>query len=276
MHSKTILQNKIIIILVVLLIPGMSLYSFGKVKNTTFQPGEKVVYEAAYNWGPLWLNAGEVSFTTSDTVFNGEDAYFIQALGKTHSGYDNFFKVRDTFEVVVHPDSLSTFTYRRSTFEGPTEMQVWFNSDFETQTMLAHKTEPGKDLRTDTFPIHSDGYDVLSAIYAVRNFDFSKVKPGEIIPFKLWVDMGYFDVYVRYRGIEKIKIRGGRRFECLVFSPLLVEGTLFRDGEGMKVYVTNDRNRVPVYIEAKILIGKVKAILKDTENLRHPMDAEIK
>lgn len=250
--------------------------SFAKVNNKTFRGGEVISYNAYYNWGFIWLNAGEVQFSVRDTFLNKVPCYFIEAIGKTHKTYDSFFKVRDTFQVFVNKDTLSTYHYRRATYEGPTNMQVEYSADFDSRKMYAKKWEPNQALRQDTFVWHANTYDVLSAIYAVRNFNFTGMKPGQTIPFKLWLDMEFYDIYVRYKGIEDVKIKDGRTFNCLVFSPLLVKGTLFTDGEGMKVYVTNDRNRIPVLIEAKILVGTVKAILENTKNLKYPMDAEIR
>lgn len=249
---------------------------FGKLQNTVFQHGEKIKYDAYYNWGFLWINAGEVSFSVSDSVYDNQLAYCIRSLGRTHKKYDNFFMVRDTFEAFMQPDTLSTFSYYRSTYEGPTHMQIHYRANFDSMQIHAEKKEPHRDLRQESFDIVKDSYNVLSAIYAVRNFDFNKVKVDDVIPFKLWVDMDYSDVYVRYKGIKDVKLKDGSVYNCLVFSPLLVEGTLFRDGEGMSVYVTNDRNRIPVMIEAKILVGSVKAVMKAVKNLRYPIEARIK
>ncbi len=268
---------KNIVFVLALLIWPLSLSA--KTNNNTFKSGEKVVYDAYYNWGFIWLNAGEVSFTVQDSSYKDQPAYHIKALGRTHDKYDGFFKVRDTFEILAQPDSLISFYYKQATYEGPTELVVEYHADIDSQKFVATRWQPNKPekkIRKDTFDIYDNSFDMLSAIYGVRNFDFTKYKKGDIIPFKLWLDMKYYDIYVRYRGIEDIKLKDGTEYNCLVFTPLLVEGSIFKDGEGMKVYVTNDRNRVPVYIEAKILVGKVKAILKHTENLKYPTEALIR
>ena len=50
----------------------------------------------------------------------------------------------------------------------------------------------------------------------------------------------------------------------------MVEGTIFKGGEDMFIWVSDDKNRVPVLVEAKILIGSVKAYLTGTKGLRYP------
>ncbi len=42
--------------------------------------------------------------------------------------------------------------------------------------------------------------DVLSAIYYSRNIDFDKYKPGDKIPFTLFLDKELFAMYIRYLG----------------------------------------------------------------------------
>jgi hypothetical protein len=56
---------------------------------------------------------------------------------------------------------------------------------------------------------------------------------------------------------------------------LLIEGTIFKGGEDMYVWVTDDKNRIPVLVEAKILIGSVKAYLESAKGLRNSSDARI-
>ena len=46
--------------------------------------------------------------------------------------------------------------------------------------------------------------------------------------------------------------------------------------EDVVVWVTDDDNRIPVYIEAKILVGTVKAYLKETKGLRNPVTSIVK
>ncbi|HSH53034.1 MAG TPA: DUF3108 domain-containing protein, partial [Bacteroidales bacterium] len=80
---------------------------------------------------------------------------------------------------------------------------------------------------------------------------------------------------VRFLGREVIKLHNKQKFKTIKFSALLVEGTIFKGGEDLLIWVTDDLNRIPVLIEAKILIGSVKATLLSTENLKFPLDSEI-
>ena len=46
------------------------------------------------------------------------------------------------------------------------------------------------------------------------------------------------------------------------------KGTIFKEGDAMTVWVTDDENRVPVKVETPILIGTVKVYLKKASGLK--------
>ncbi|NJK87753.1 MAG: DUF3108 domain-containing protein [Bacteroidales bacterium] len=83
-------------------------------------------------------------------------------------------------------------------------------------------------------------------------------------------------MFIRYLGKETIETKEGIKYNCIKFSSLLVEGTIFKGGEDLIVWVTDDKNRVPVLVQAKILVGSVKAYLTGTEGLRNKPNAKVK
>ncbi len=246
-----------------------------KEANNSFQGGEKVIYHAYYNWGFIWVNAGVVSFLVDDYNYNNTPSYFIRSYGRTYKAYDFLFKVRDSFEVYVDTLSLKPWEFDRKTHEGSTisHHHYKFNrAGNSIHTTISKDKSPYKDSIL-IWPECS--YDLLSMVYRARNIDFKKYNPGDKIPINMILDGKTYDLYIRYKGKETIRNREGRRFKCVKFSPLLVEGTIFTSGEDMTVWVTDDKNRIPIIVEAKILIGSVKAMFVKAEGLKHPMEAEI-
>jgi hypothetical protein len=113
---------------------------------------------------------------------------------------------------------------------------------------------------------------VLSAIYYARNIDYNKYKPGDKIPFTMFLDEEVHNLYIRYLGKEEIKTRYGK-FRAIKFKPMLIKGTIFEGGEKMTVWVSDDRNRVPLRIESPITVGSVKVDMMGYKNLRYPLSA---
>ncbi len=265
-----------IISAVLLLLLNLPLSAQCNDSNTAFRAGELVKYHAYYNWGFIWINAGHVSFNVDATSVNEAPAYHLKAHGATYSSYDLLFKVRDTFETKVDTLHLEPFEFKRITNEGSYHANYHYQFD-QKQRLIHASIQKEKEARRDTvLEWKSCSFDLLSMVYKARNIDYSMYQINEKIPIRMVVDGEVHDIYIRYLGKETIKNRDGRKFKCLKFSPLLVEGTIFKSGEDMTVWVTDDANRIPIIVEAKILIGSVKAVFVDAINTRYPMSAEVK
>jgi hypothetical protein len=73
---------------------------------------------------------------------------------------------------------------------------------------------------------------------------------------------------IRYLGKEKLTTKYGT-YNTIKFRPLLIEGTIFKGGEKMEVWVTDDLNKLPIYIVTPILVGSIKVYLTESKNLRN-------
>lgn len=244
--------------------------------NHAFSAGEIVKFSAYYNWNFIWVNAGEVTFTTALTTYNNQPAYFLKAVGNTFKGYDFFYSVRDTFEAVVDTLHLRPLYYKQSSNEGRfNSLQFyWFDQQkksVKTSVRMEHDAPKSSEIG-----LGSCTADVLSMVYKTRNMDFSKYQYNEKIPISMILDGKIENLYVRYLGLEEVEDRQNRRFRCYKFSPMLPKNAIFDGGEEMTVWVTSDSNRIPIVVEAKILIGSVKAVFLDAQNLKQPMESRIR
>jgi hypothetical protein len=243
--------------------------------NFTFQAGEKITYYIVYNWHFIWLNAGRVGFEVKKTRYSGRDAYHFDAYGTTFKAYDLFFKVRDRFESYIDMKTLQPLWFERNTYEGGYAVHNRYLFDNRNKRIFSFTENTNKPFLRDTLTLPDCTFDVLSLTYYCRNMDFSGLKINDTVPVSVIIDNELFNLYIRYLGKEVIETREGDRFRCIKFSALLVEGTIFKGGEDLYVWVTDDKNRIPVLVEAKILIGSVKALLEDTKGLRYKITAKI-
>jgi hypothetical protein len=124
----------------------------------------------------------------------------------------------------------------------------------------------------DTISIPGCTFDLVSILYYVRNLDLSGCRIMDTIPINLLIDNEIYNIYFRYLGTEKRKIRKLGEIDCMKFSAMLIQGSVFKGGEKMFIWVTNDKNRLPVYVESPIIIGSVRATLIDIKGNRYPLD----
>lgn len=261
-------------ILVVLLVH--TFISYGQdcsVSRINFKGGERVTYRAVYNWGFIWVNAGDVVFSVKDTSYLSQHALNFKATGWSLKQYDWFYKVRDRFESIVNPTTLQPYWFERDNYEGGFTVfnRYIFKPAEKSLDIISHTTK--RPFRRDILTLKNCTFDVLSAIYYCRTLDFSKYNVGDKIPITMAIDNEIFDLFLRYKGKEKLKTHDGNFYNTIRFSALLVEGTIFKGGEDLDVWVTDDDNRVPILVEAKILVGSVKAVLTGMEGLMYPTKA---
>src|SRR5947208_1229142 len=88
------------------------------VKNNTFKAGEQFTYKIYYNWGALWMSAGEASFSAQLANIGGRTVYHFIGLGTTYTKYDWFYKVRDKYESYADTTTLKPLRFTREAFEG--------------------------------------------------------------------------------------------------------------------------------------------------------------
>lgn len=252
-------MKRIICLLAFVLGAGLALTAQPK-----YPPIEKLVYDGYYNWGIIWVKAGRVEFSLSQSD-KYPDAQKLEAVGVSLPSWDWVFTVRDT--LITHYDKNTYFPYEfsRKAHEGNYHKTFDYKFDYSDSLVIGDVHRIGRYRRTDTVPLKSDTYDMLSVAWMTRELDFDKYKKNELIPIRILIDSKIYDLYIRYLGTGKTKVAGQKR-ECYIFSPLLVEGEVFRGGEGMKIWVSKDEYRLPLLVEAKILIGSVKALLVPNES----------
>jgi len=240
-------------------------------ENKTFQGGEEITYKLYYNWGIMWLSAGEVTFKVNDMG----SQYHVAVAGRTYKSYEWFFKVRDYYDTYIDKNSLLPKTAIRNVREGKYRLydEITFDQENKKASSLRGKT---KDVATKkNYNLGECMHDMLSVIYYSRNIDFESYKEGEEFPVKIFMDKEVWPLNVKYKGKQsRKKVKGKGKFNTIKFSPQVVSGRVFKEGEEMMVYVSDDKNRIPLLIESPVSVGSVKAVLKNYKGLKYNMTAK--
>ncbi|MCB9189415.1 MAG: DUF3108 domain-containing protein [Flavobacteriales bacterium] len=240
-------------------------------KSFPFKAGERLDYDAYYHLKKLWVPAGKVRFEVKDSIYNGVKCFHFDGKGKSLKSYDYFFKVRDHYASLARQDNLAPVRFTRKVHEGGFSLyyDYHFNSARKRAKVYTNENDTTQHQEID-FP--DCVFDVMTAVYYARTLDFEQLKLNDTIPLPMMVDKQIYNgVFIRYAGKDRVKSLDGTVYNCIKFRPLLIEGTIFEDGEYMDVYVTDDRNRIPVLIEAEILVGSVKAYLTSYQGLKYPL-----
>ena len=75
---------------------------------------------------------------------------------------------------------------------------------------------------------------------------------------------------ILYLHNEKVKTNFGE-VNTMVFKPKMQEGRVFQDGEQMKIWISDDKNRLLIKVETQIWAGTIKAVLVKYQEVTYPL-----
>jgi hypothetical protein len=230
-------------------------------KVMPFSTGEKLTYRVHYGW----LNAGiaEVEVLPAAEFIDGRRTLHVKGTGKTVSAFEWFYKVRDVYESNIEVESMSPLRFKRRVNEGGFTINRDYDFQPENKKVFSHE-------RKKTYNTLENPQDMLSSFYFLRTIDFSKAKPGDVFTVNTFMDHENFPFKVRLMGEETIEVDAGE-FECYKFSPVVEEGRVFKSEDDLKVWVTKDHNKIPIMVEAEIIVGSVKMELNKYKNIANPL-----
>jgi len=258
-----------------LLIPNISLGQLPddlcKGHNTAYEEGEKLVYKVYYNWGIIWVPAGEVAFTTIET----DSQYIFTAIGKSYPSYESVFRVNDFYQTKVNKSDLRPKEFVRYIEEGDYTKfdSLYFNPDANRIHSLNGKNK--SKARWESYPLEACYLDLLSVMYRLRNIDINHYRPTESLSLEMFFDKEVYPIDVLYEKNEKKKIKDLGKFNTIKIIPKLIVGNVFKEGDVMEVWVSKDENKIPLLIQSPISVGSIKAVLKSYSGLKHPLSCKL-
>lgn len=243
-----------------------------------FQAGEKLDFVLHYRWGAINSDVGHGTVELENVRFNGQDAFLCSVYGKTTKFYDLFFKVREDFKSWFTREGLVPLKFTRDTYEGGYEARniYLYDRNAAEPHISADLYSSKRGQRSMELPLTPCTFDLPSLFFFARNMDFDVVEPGRKYPMTFAIDDDVFNVYFILYGRETIKVKGLGTVKTIKFAAKLLEGEVFKGEEDMMIWVTDDENRLPVYFEAPLLVGKATGRMTAYEGLKHPFTSLIK
>jgi len=230
------------------------------VKNEAFKRGEMLTFRMHY--GIIDAGVATLGITDEAKEIAGRKTYHVVGLGESRGAFDFFYKVRDRYETYIDEKSIVPWIFLRHVNEGgyKIEQSYVFNN-------FNNKVNVGDGQTFDTEP---NMQDMLSAFYAARNLDLGGAKPGETYAINCFMDKEVWPLKVKFIGRETITTDLGT-FKCLKYRPIVQKGRVFKHEEDLNVWITDDKNHIPILGQADVLIGSIKAELMKYNGLANPV-----
>lgn len=237
-----------------------------------FQPSETVSYKIQYQWGFIWVDAGRVQFSVDTIAYQNKTAYQFQGKGKTLKKWDWMYRVNDVYQsAATYNKELDPLFFYRKVEEGKSFTHNYYQFNKSQNKINAHFINQQNDTTHKTIAYQNGISDVMSMIYKARLLPYENIKKNGLIKIKLILDGEIHSTHIKYLGIESIETENNEKIDCYKFKPMLIEGSIFKAGDEMIVWVSRDKNRVPILVETPILVGSIKATFLSAKNLLYPL-----
>lgn len=230
------------------------------ISNNAFQAGEKLRYRITYGF----VDAGEANLevkTTTKTGTGGRELLHVKGTGKTLGGFNAVFKVNDVYESYIDKKGVFPWLFVRRVDEGGYKI----NQDYAFKQDKLKVNNGKKD-----FTVPMAIQDMISSFYYARTLNFKDAKKNQVFEFKCFMDDEIYPLKVKYVGDETISIRKGK-FKCMKFVPVVQTGRYFKSENDVNFWVTDDENRIPILVKAKIPVGTVKLHLVEWSGLKRDL-----
>ncbi len=261
-------------LLLSLLIAGC-LFSFGLrsdeyryVPNDSFSTSEILTYRVHYGV----INAAEAAMVVSDQYYfiNKRPCYKIDIYGKTTGLFDLAVRIRDNWGAYIDTASIIPHKAYRYIEEGKYRKNevVKFDHQRDEATILNMDRENKNLKNKKKHKVPENILDMVGGYYFLRTLDYSQQKPGDIMNLQGFFDGKVYDLQLRFLGREEVKTRLGT-FRSIVIAPMLPDNDFFAKGNPVKVWISDDQNKVPLKIKAELSVGALEIDIKDMKNLRN-------
>jgi hypothetical protein len=231
--------------------------------NLVFQAGEKLKYLMHYGW----IDGGTASLTLRETEFNGKKVYHSKAVGESMGLTDRIYNVHDIYESYFDKETLLPLKAIRSIEEG--KYRSYNEVVYHHEKKSLESLKSGKHFFPDSMP--SKVFDLVSAFYHIRKSNYSKIKPGELITVNTYFPDEFWLLQVKYVGEETIKTRIGK-FVCMEFRPVVEPGRVFNTQDDVKIFISKDKNYVPIRVQMDLFVGSFKCDLIEFSGLKYDLD----
>lgn len=252
---------KISIIIIWLFFPVIASGQFNQVlvNEKPFKPGEKLVYSVKF--GPIV--GGTAFLLLKQTTYGNQTVFHSVAQGRTVGVAEKLYSVKDVFESYFDVSTGLPYKLVRDVKEGTYRKHEEATFDRISNTAYS--------LRKDTIiKVPPEILDMVSLLYFIRSIDYRSIKSGDVIRTVTYFDDEIFPFDIRYKGKEDIKTKFGK-IRCHRFDPVVEPGRMFASEDDMQIWLSDDRNIIPVKVRFDLIVGSLRMELDEYANLKYPL-----
>lgn len=266
------MKKEIMILATLLLAAFQVVVAQCKIDNTYFKEGEVLTYDMYFKYG-ISTKAGVLSLSVQKGDSSEKGDYKIKFQSNTSGLADKLYAVHDTLYSYMSKDIVPQ-VYIKNAMEGGayTQEELYYTYKADGKVDVRTKRTRHGDFKFDEV-LTSDAciYDMVSVVYYARTLDFANMKKGDKTSINFISGRKISNIDIIYNGQKRVKGNDGKKYDTSELKLIFAAGDAeYRGKEMMKVYITNDKNRIPIEIQTSLKkMGAIHAVIKSKKGLRN-------
>ena len=226
-----------------------SLSAFAKVGTAGKKKSEHLKYDISYGF----VRGGKASLKLKSERYEGQDVYHLVLSGRTTGVASTLYHVKDSYESYIDKKTLLPIKAIRDIKEG--RYKRYNELLFDRENNKVHSLRSGEK---DVVPgVH----DILSAFYFARVKLFnSDLIAGQNLKLDTYFSDKPFLLQFKFMGYETINSKIGK-IKCYKFIPVVETGRAFKNKDDVHIWISADKNKVPVRVQFDLFIGSLRCDL---------------
>ena len=236
--------------------------SFNFQEPNAYDVGEWFKFRIHYGF----VNAGYATLEVKESVRDNKKVFHAIGKGYTVGMSRFFFKVDDNYESYFDKETNQPYQFVRKISEGgyTKNQEGFFNQDRNKVLVKDYKSKT-----ENTFSVTENVQDIVSTFYFLRNHpNVDNLKVGESIVVDMFFDNEIYKFKLKFIGREKLSTKFGTA-PTKIFRPIVQSGRVFKEDESLTVWISDDKNKIPLRIKATLAVGSIKADLDSYKGLKN-------
>lgn len=237
---------------------------------SSFGKGEQLKYRVKF--GFFTVGSATTVIDQKIHTINAQPCYKVEGTGETADWVSIISPVKDVFGAYLDTLTLSTQVAYRKLQEGDYRLDELstFNHKTRKVEVKVRDRETGIYGEPKEFDIPENAKDLIGGFMLLRQIDFTNLHRNDTVTISgFFEDKSYF-LKVMYKGRDVVHTKLGR-IPCHKLVPVMPDNKLFDGENSITVWISDDGNKIPVRMQAKMFVGHTGMELEGFRGLRNQL-----
>ena len=233
--------------------------------------GETFEYKVSFGF----FTVGKAQIQTSPKLYrvNGRPCYKIDVRGKTSGAVDWVASVDDTWGAYI--DTLAFLPYLSYRHIKENKYRKNELTKFDQQNKMVElkvmNQKTGSFKEPDIFQAMEPVRDVVTGFSYLRTLNFESKAVGDTITLYGVFEDSFYHMDILFAGREVVATKLGK-INSFKLVPVMPTNQLFAGENAITIWLSDDANKIPVKVEANLVIGRAGCEIIGVQELKTPLN----